>query len=290
MATIALYGTGMMGSGMAERRLARGDRVHVWNRTVEKARRLEGAGAVVFEDPIAALAGVERVHIMLGDDASVDRLLDRILDRIPQGAAVVDHTTVTPQGTAARVERAQRAGLSFIHAPVFMGPQNCREGTGIMLTSGARALFDRVEPALRDMTGDLWYLGERPDKAAAFKLFGNAMIITIVAGLSDVFMLARGLGIDPQEARTLFDRFKASNTLDIRGKKMAAGDFAASFELTMARKDARLMMETAAATGVALAVIPAIASRMDALIAQGYGDKDVGALAIEAVGEPAGTH
>jgi len=62
---------------------------------------------------------------------------------------------------------------------------------------------------------------------------------------------------------------------------MAKGDFALSFELAMARKDVRLMMETAEHRP--LAILPGIAARMDELIAQGYGGGDVTALAMGAV-------
>jgi len=47
-----------------------------------------------------------------------------------------------------------------------------------------------------------------------------------------------------------------------------------SWELAMARKDARLMLDAAAQAGVPLAVLPAIAARMDAVIAEGHGAKD----------------
>ncbi|MBV8600079.1 MAG: NAD(P)-dependent oxidoreductase [Candidatus Eremiobacteraeota bacterium] len=291
MAKIAMIGAGMMASGMVERWCSAGEQVHVWNRTSEKARALEKFGAKAFDDPAAAVQGVESIHIMLSDDASVDRLFDRILERIAKGTLTIDHTTVSPQGTLARFERTERAGIEFLHAPVFMSPQATRDGGGVMLASGPRARFERAQPELKRMTGDLWYLGERPDKAAAFKLFGNELIVFIVAGLADVYMLAKGLGIEPAEAHELFSHFKPSVTVDIRGKKMAAGDFGSAFDLAMARKDVRLMLEAAAANGVEMAVLPEIARRMDAMIERGYGAKDVGVLAADALGEsrvPAG--
>src|SRR5579872_4954532 len=49
---IALFGTGMMGSGMAERWLRGGQRVTVWNRTAEKTRPLAALGATVAADPL----------------------------------------------------------------------------------------------------------------------------------------------------------------------------------------------------------------------------------------------
>ena len=62
---------------------------------------------------------------------------------------------------------------------------------------------------------------------------------------------------------------------------MAAGDFKASFELSMARKDVRLMLETAAAGGVPVHFLPGIASRMDELLAAGHAADDLSILGIE---------
>ena len=62
---------------------------------------------------------------------------------------------------------------------------------------------------------------------------------------------------------------------------MAKGNFAATFELNMARKDVRLMLETVGDRP--MAALPAVAARMDQLIAAGLGAKDVCVLAIDAV-------
>lgn len=64
---------------------------------------------------------------------------------------------------------------------------------------------------------------------------------------------------------------------------MAKGDFDATFELTMARKDIRLMIE--AAGQEPLTVLPAIAARMDEAIAAGHGKDDMGAIAAAGVRE-----
>ena len=66
-----------------------------------------------------------------------------------------------------------------------------------------------------------------------------------------------------------------------RGKNMAQGNFALSFELAMARKDVRLMLET---TGeLPMSVLPGIAQRMDQLIAQGHSAEDATVVARDAV-------
>ncbi|MGZ3478521.1 MAG: NAD(P)-binding domain-containing protein, partial [Polyangiales bacterium] len=63
MAKVALLGTGMIGTGMAARMVEQGHDVTVWNRTIEKARAIQGARAV--EHVKDAVAGAERVHVVV---------------------------------------------------------------------------------------------------------------------------------------------------------------------------------------------------------------------------------
>ena len=281
MATVGFLGTGLLGSGMVERMLRHGDAVTVWNRTAAKARALEPLGASVADSPGDAVAGADRVHMTLPDDAVVDEMIDKILPRVRKDTLLIDHSTTSPRGTAARVPRVNGAGVRFLHAPVFMSPQMARDGVGILLASGPRAVFDAARPALEEMTGEVWYVGKQPDRAAAYKIFGNSMLFVIAAGVADVFAMAKGLDIPPADALTVFSKFQPGGVIKSRGEKMARGDFSASFELTMARKDMRLMLE--AADRVPMVVLPAIAQRMDEAIAKGHGREDLGAIAAEVV-------
>jgi len=281
MATVAFLGTGLLGSGMVERMLQQGNTVVVWNRTASKARALETHGAKVAATPGDAVADAERIHMTLPDDAVVDQIVEGFRGRLRADAIVIDHSTTSPRGTAARIPRLNGAGVKFLHAPVFMSPQMARDGVGIVLASGPRTVFDEARPALDTMTGEVWYIGEQPDRAAAYKIFGNSMLFVIAAGVADVFAMAKGLGIPAADALAVFSKFQPAGVIKSRGEKMARGDFSASFELTMARKDMRLMLE--AAGSQPMAVLPAIAERMDDAIAKGHGKDDLGAIAAAVV-------
>ena len=108
------------------------------------------------------------------------------------------------------------------------------------------------------------------------------MLFFIAAGVADVFAMAKGLGIAPIDALAVFSKFQPAGLIKTRGEKMARGDFSASFELTMARKDIRLMIE--AAGKEPLVALPAIAEAMDRAIAKGHGREDLGAIAADVVG------
>jgi len=216
----------------------------------------------------------------LSDDAAVDGMLERSAPLVGR-SSVVDHTTTSPAGTKDRLQRAAGRGLQFVHAPVFMSPQMCRDATGLMLVSGPKGIFESIRPALEQMTGEVWYFGERGDLAAAYKIFGNSMIFAITAGIADVLAMAKNVGIAPADAAALFTKFRIGGIIPMRAEKMAQGDLSATFELTMARKDIRLMIE--AAGSEPLAVLPAIAARMDEAIAAGHGKDDMGAIALGSV-------
>jgi len=271
-----------MGTGFVRGLLGRGHNVVVWNRTPAKVRPLIEEGAQAATEVTEAVNGVERVFMSLSDDAAVDATLAAALPALQPNVPIIDLTTTAPLPTRARGDRLAAAGRPFLHAPVFAGPENARKAEGMMLCSGPAELHASLQKELSSMTGALIYMGPDYARAAAFKLFGNSMFFAIVAGLADVFVMAKAAGIDPADAVTFLSRLNPARQLEFRGGKMARGDFAATFELSMARKDVRLALETAAASGGPLAILPAIASRMDALIEAGRGTDDLGVLAAEA--------
>lgn len=281
---IAFFGMGLLGSSFVHALRRRGEDVHVWSRTSSKAAALEAEGARAFAEPADAARGAVRVHLTLTDDAVIDEVLERARPGLAAGVVIVDHSTTSTPGVLARIARWRERGITFVHAPVFMAPQNARDATGIMMISGPRSIVDPLRPVLAPMTGKLVDLGERPDAAAAFKLLGNLFLICMTTGLAEMLALAKALDVPPRDAAALFEQFNPGTTITARIQRMLDASFASpSWELTMARKDARLMLDAAAAAGVPLAVLPAIAARMDAVIAEGHGGQDWTVIAKDAV-------
>ncbi len=272
---IAFYGMGLLGSNFVRALRRRGEAVRVWNRNKKRAEPLAAEGAVVVEDPAEAARGAIRLHLTLSDDTAVDDVLEKLRPGLEPGAVIVDHTTTSPSGTRERAKRWAERGVEFQHAPVFMGPQNALESTGVMLASGERARFDALSPELSKMTGKLVYMGPEPERAASFKLLGNEFLMFMTAGLADFFALAKSLKISPEDASSLFQFFNPGMMLPMRVQRILAANFSdPSWELVMARKDARLMMEEAAHGGTTLSVLPSIAKLMDRFIEDGHGHDD----------------
>ena len=100
-------------------------------------------------------------------------------------------------------------------------------------------------------------------------------------GLADVFHMADALQVSRADALGVFDRFKIEGGIRNRGTRIIEENYAPSFHLETARKDVRLMIESAGREPVP--VLRAVAERMDALIAKGLGDDDMAVLAKKGV-------
>jgi 3-hydroxyisobutyrate dehydrogenase len=288
MTHIAYLGTGLLGSGFVYAAAKRGDHVTVWNRTAEKARALEPLGVRVAATPADAVRGASRVHLVLKDDAVVEAVVAALRPGLAGDAIIIDHTTTQPELTAERARRLNSDGVRYLHCPVFIGPAAARESQGTILASGPQQLFDAVKHELAHMASRVEYFGERPDLAAVYKLCGNAFIIGISALVADVFTVASGAHVSPTEALRILDFFNPSAVIAGRGRNIAVGDFSPAFELEMARKDVRLMLETAGTRP--LAALPGIASRMDDLIGQGYGAADLSVIGKDVLSGNGGDH
>jgi 3-hydroxyisobutyrate dehydrogenase len=276
----AFLGMGLLGSNFVKAMLQKGETVQVWNRTAAKAKALEQYGAKAFDNSDEAVQNADSIHVTLKDDATVDEVLAAASRGFQPGAIIIDHTTTSVKGAVQRTRYWKSKGFTYLHAPVFMGPQNALESTGFMLVSGDQAVIEKHSPALATMTGKLINFGEQEGKASALKLSGNLFLLSLTAGLADALALAKVNGIASSDLLTLFNNWNPGAAVPARLKKITEATFnEPSWELNMARKDAGLMMDAATEASITLTVVPGIVKVMDQWIAKGHGKDDWSVIA-----------
>lgn len=273
-------GMGLLGSNFVRAMRDKGIEVQVWNRTFSRAKAVEDSGAKAFEDVAEAVKGADTVHIVVKDDAAVDEVLEKALPGLTPGVIIIDHTTTSRDGAIARTAAWKAKGFTYLHAPVFMGPQNARDGSGFMMVSGDQAVIEKVQAELSAMTGKLLNFGPEEGKAAAIKLLGNLFLISMTTGVSDMLALAKVFGVSQADLQELFASWNPGSALPARIKRLANGSYEQpSWELAMARKDAGLMIAAVEQGGGHFAAIPAIAAEMDKWIEKGFGNYDWSVIA-----------
>lgn len=278
MTHIALLGTGLLGSGMVENLLTKGHKVRVWNRTPSKLTPLIERGAIAAASPTDAVAGASRVHLVLSADDAVDDVVPNLRSSHGKDVFLIDHSTNLPARVASRSTTLRAQGVRYVSAPVFMSPQNAREASGMLLLAAPADERASLEAMLGPMTGKVLYVGERPDLAAVLKLAGNSMYFALTAAMADVLAMGAGNNVPPEQMLSLFEVWKVGGALPMIGKRLLErSNYPASFELAMARKDAKLMTEAAAQQSLLL--LPAICAAMDRSLKAGLADADFATFA-----------
>ena len=199
----------------------------------------------MLKRPPTQFKGVSRVHLVLTDDAVVEKVIADLRPGLSPETIIIDHSTTQPALTAERAKRLNAEGVRYLHCPVFIGPAAAREQKGTILAAGPRELFDAVHADLARMAARVEYFGERPDLAAVYKLAGNAFVVGLNALAADVLAIGAGAGVSSADTLKILDFFNPSGIIAARGRKMLERDYKPSWTLTMARKDVRLMIETA---------------------------------------------
>jgi 3-hydroxyisobutyrate dehydrogenase len=269
---VAVLGTGTMGAPMAENIAAAGIEVRAWNRTVEKAREVEGAAA--FETAAEAVEGAELVITILSDGDAVE---DVVADLDFGGAAWLQMSTVGIVAHERLAEIASERGVPLVDAPVVGTKQPAEKGELTVLASGPRDVRDRAKPVFEAVSARIIELGDAGE-GTRLKLVSNAWLVTLVEALAETIAFAEAIGIDPERfLETIEGGPLGPAYAQLKGKMMIARKFDPSFSLALARKDARLVLEAAGRLGFDAALVEVVAHKMDQVIAAGHGDEDMAA-------------
>ena len=275
--TVALLGTGTMGAGMARNIAAAGIPLRVWNRTRAKAEPLAGAGVTVADTAAEAVRGADVVITMLFDTASVEAALTEARDGLAAGAVLLQQSTVGVEGTDRLAALAAELGLVFVDAPVLGTKKPAEDGALVVLASGPEDAQARLAPVLDAIGSRTLWVGAA-GQGTRLKLVANSWVLTVVEGIAEALTLAKALGVEPQQ---FLDVVKGGAMdapyVQLKGSAMLAGDFAPSFGLDGAAKDAGLIVDAARAAGADVAVIEAVQQHFARALEAGHGDKDMAA-------------
>src|SRR5579859_4154174 len=97
---VGVCGTGRMGASIAERLIAVGHEVGVWNRDAAKTKPLVEAGARAYSSPAALAEGCDVTIAMLLNDAATEAVYrgnSGLLSGKLSGKLVIDMSTIRPE-------------------------------------------------------------------------------------------------------------------------------------------------------------------------------------------------
>lgn len=276
--SVAVLGTGTMGTAMTRNLASAGLDVRAWNRTHAKAEPLAADGVTVTADAAEAVRGADIVLTVLYDSLSVLDAMRAAAPGLERGTVWAQTSTVGPEGLLPLEEFAREHGLRFLDAPVLGTKAPAEAGKLTVLVSGPEDARESAEPVFEAVGARTLVLGTEPGGASRFKLVLNNWVLTVINGTAETLALAEGLGVDARE----FLGAVEGGPLDLpylraKAEQILTGDYATSFALSGARKDAELISAAAEKAGVRLDLTPAAVVRMRRAEERGHADEDAAA-------------
>src|SRR5579871_5442329 len=159
---IGVCGTGRMGAAIAQRLIALGHDVSVWNRNAAKTQPLVDAGAKSLPTPSALVEACETIVVMLLNDAASEAVYrgpNGILKAKLSGKLIIDMSTIRPETMQSLGVSVTQQGASFVEGPVGGSTAPAREGKLFALVGGEKTDIDRAMPVLEQLCRRIEHVG-----------------------------------------------------------------------------------------------------------------------------------
>ena len=218
--TIGFVGLGQMGAAIAQRLLAAGHPLMVYDLNPQATRSLAQAGAQVAPD-VATLARTTPVVFMSLPSVEATHAVVGSLQGGQCLKVVVETSTVGPATVRSVAALLAAQGVELVDAPVSGGPRGAAAGTLSVMHAASPTAMARVRPLLEAIAGKRFDVGAVPGLAQVCKLVNNAIsaagmvaaceatVVGIKAGLDADTLLAAINAGSGRNAATI-DKFPAA--------------------------------------------------------------------------------
>lgn len=278
---IAFLGVGLMGAPMAERLVAAGHDLTLWNRTRAKAEAIAGAG--VAATPASAAQNADMLITMLETGPVVDAVLfgdNGGAAPLQRGALVIDMSSSPPPLARDHAQRFAARGIGYIDAPVSGGVVGARAGTLAIMAGGGAADFARAKPIFEAL-GRPTLVGPAGSGQLA-KCCNQAIVAITIGAVAEALLLAAASGADPAAVReALLGGFADSRILQLHGKRMIERDFLPGGRARVQLKDQDTILAAAKAAKLQLPLSECVTALYRDLVNQGGSELDQNALLLQ---------
>ena len=283
--TVAVLGTGRMGTAFVRKLADAGFDLVIYNRTPATAEALAAdVGATTAPTAREAAAAADIVMSSLADDAAVVEVYsgeDGAAAGLRHGTVVLEMSTIDP-GTLEKIAPAiEAAGATLLDAPVSGSVALVEQGTLTVMVGGPAEALDGVRPVLDAFAARVYHVGDR-GAGATIKLAVNAVVHAVDVAVAEALVLAETAGVDRAAAYEVFANSAAASPF-IQYKQAAFLDPASTapaFSLDLMAKDLDLILGLAERVGVEMDQGAANRAVTGKAIDRGMGDRDMSAIAV----------
>ena len=277
--TIALLGTGLLGSAIATRLLACGHQITVWNRNPQRCLPLEALGAQRATSPAEAAEQADWLISVLSDGPSTRSvLIDQVGSRL-QGCRVIQMGTISPAESQALATAVTEQGGAYLEAPVLGSRPEALSGTLQLMAGGSQELVQTAMPLLSQLSQNPVHLGT-VGSAMTAKLALNQLIASLTHAFSLSLHLVQQAGVDVEAFMALLRNSALyAVTFDKKLERELSADYGnPNFPTGHLRKDLELFLSAAQQANLNTEGLSGLTALLGRATAAGLDDLDYCAL------------
>lgn len=272
MSAVGVVGLGNIGGGIARNVVADGHTTTVTDLDPVRAKAIEGATAVGSVAEVAAASEITLTS--LPNPAVVTAVATEWASAAAPGSILLELSTTLPESNRAIAAQLAASGHHFVEAPLTGGAIGAQNRGLVFMVGGDDDVVARCLPLLDQLGRATFHVG--PVGAGTTMKLANSLLAMACTWASfESLSLAAKAGIDLRTAVEVIRTAGVTNFyidrgvegINVRGKP-------AEFTLELAAKDAGLINEVAAATGVPVEMAQAARTLLDDAVARGLGDHD----------------
>ena len=184
MSDISVIGLGSMGAALAGTLQQAGHQITVWNRTPEKMQPFVTNGATGASCIATAVQASPATLVCIDNYATTRRILGtrdvgpHLADRV-----LIQLSTGTPREARESEAWVTANGGAYLDGAIQCYPSSIGTPNARILVAGAQAAFERCEPLLKCLGGNLRYLGENVGAASALDLAWLSETYGVILGV-----------------------------------------------------------------------------------------------------------
>ena len=244
-------GLGNLGGHLAASLTIKGFTVTVCDRDRTRGERHVALGAHWAATPAEVAGRCDAVFTCLPSPAVSEAVLRELIGAGFTGDWI-EMSTLGREEIVKLSVLAGSHGLRVLECPVTGGVHKAAEGEITVLAGGDKALFERHQPALQAMGGQIFHMGPL-GSAAVIKVITNMLAFIHLVADGEALMLAKKGGLDLAQA---FHAIRASSgnsfVHETEGQLILNGSYDIDFTMDLACKDLGFAMGMSREFGVPL--------------------------------------
>ncbi len=280
--SIAIFGLGSMGYGIASSLVRAGYKSYGYDVNVKAVERFVSEGGmsagVAYVGPdvdvsvVVVLNAEQTESVLFGENG--------IVQYMKRGSGVISCATVSPDFAREMASRCADHGVHYLDAPISGGSVKAAAGELTIMASGSADAFLTARTALDAISETVFDLGDQAGSGSAMKAVNQLLAGVHIATMAEALTFGMTQGVTPEKFVEVITKCAGlSWMLENRAPHIVNGDYTPHSSVNIWPKDLGIVLDIAKSAKFSAPITAAALQQFLAAAGSGWGTEDDAAVA-----------